>query len=169
MTQIGGALANILHMLELPDRPAVGLVGLNGTTLQVALQAMAGCSVTVEEGADMSAVPPLDLLVAWEHAGTHGWSALRPGGWLVLLRSRKRWRMQVTLRQPEQPAATRRWLVSPGFYFPYAVVPCSRMALRSHEIATREPGWKRTLRLAAMFLGAPAREFTGEVVAMQRA
>lgn len=169
MPQLGAALANVLLLLDLPDRPTIGHIGLTGTALYATLEPITDRMVDLSGEVDLSGPLELDLVVTNGRHDSQAWEALRSGGWLLVLRDRNGWRKRSVWTAASQAAEVRHWLVSPGFYFPYAIVPYTPVAMRAHELATREPGWKRVIRLAAIFLGSPAREFTGEVVAVRRA
>ncbi len=167
MPQLDDALANILHLLELPDRPSVGQFGMGGMVLTSILRPVVGKVLDLEHAPPPASMRNLDLVVQFEHLHESAAQMVRPGGWLVVYREyRGRW-AQAHSFPPDRVAEVRRWLVSPGLHFPYAVVPQTRVAMRAHQLATRAPGWKRTVRLAAIELGWPAREFTGEVVAVR--
>lgn len=168
MPQLGGALANVLLLLDVPDRPAVGQAGLAGTALYAALEPITDRLVDLTGEIDPPGRRELDLVIARGKYDSQAWQALRSGGWLLLLRDFNGWRKRSISTPASQTAEVRHWLVSPGFYFPYAIVPYTRVAMRAHELATREPDWKRAIRLAAIFFGSPAREFTGELIAARK-
>lgn len=166
MTPLHPALANILHLLDLPERPHIGQLGLSGTELASALAAEPGQVVDLGPAGQP---PPgaLDVVVLWGAEDERAAAALRPSGWLVQFRPFAGRGTKAHSFGRERVTDVRRWLVSPGLHFPYAIVPHTRPAMRSHELATRGIGWKRRIRLVAIHFGWPAREFTGEVVAVR--
>lgn len=167
MPQLDGAIANLLHLLDLPNPPRVGQFGKAGDALSSILTPVVGTLLDLGGPIDSASTSPLDLVVLWGEFDERAARMVRPGGWLAVIRDYQgRWARPHPF-PPSRVLEVRRWLVSPGLHFPYAVVPLSHVAMRSHELATRGPGWKRAVRLTAILLGWPAREFTGEVIAVR--
>ena len=167
MPQFDAALANIIHLLDLPGHPIVGQFGAEDAVLPSLLTPVVGHVIDVGHATTSSPVPPLNLLVQWGGFDERASQLVRPGGWVVVMRDYPgRWAKPHPF-PAARVAAMRRWLVSPGLHFSYAVVPLNRVAMRAHQFATRGPGWKRAARLIGIRFGWPAQEFTGEVVAVK--
>jgi hypothetical protein len=165
MPHPGAALSNLLFLLDLPVTPAVGQAGLTGSPLAEALARVAGEVTDLEGPGAVTASADHDLVVSVGRFAHGAGRAVRPGGWLVVLRDRSD---GVRPSGPRFPATEiRRWLVSPGLEEPRALVPDTRAAMRAYERTTRERGWKRVIRLTAISAGWRVREFSGEVVAMR--
>jgi hypothetical protein len=167
MPHFGAALTNLMLLLDLPSDAAVGQLGLSGTPFYLALLPIVERVLDLDDTALPPTLQALDLVIVREDFDERAWRALRRGGWLVVLRERGARGSDPAPPNGQRATEIRRWLVSPSLAAPLALVPDRYIAMRAYELATRESGWKRMLRLAAIRFGWRAREFTGEVVALR--
>lgn len=165
MSTPGAALVNLLLLLDLPARPIIGQAGLGGTPLLSVLESQSGRLVDLGSFSVHTLESGLDLAILYGAFDMPHRPTVRSGGWVIALRDRDASNRLGTPPFIADAKEVRRWLVGPSLAVPMSIVPLTRNALRAHELTTRDPGWKRSVRLRAIQLGWQPREFHGEVFA----
>lgn len=168
MPHPGASLTNLLLLLDLPARPTVGQAGLDGSPFLRALARLTDRLVNLDHPPEHPGERMLDIVITQGKSHPWIWEVIRPGGWLLEVGDRRRGMGFGTSVPAELVAEERRWLLGPDLGLPHSIVPCTRRALRTHELATREPGWKRGLRLAVIARGWHPNDFGGEARALRR-
>lgn len=157
------ALANLFFLLDLPTAYRVGQIGLHGTPLSRALEATGADLVNLDNNHMKEAIA-LDLLLVQGELDPAVWLCLRPGTWVLQFRDYRVWGRRGILPRRGGKSDSMHWLVSPDLSEPLSVIPNTRKAMLAHERITREPGWKRIVRLGAISLGWRPRHFASEVI-----
>lgn len=165
MSTPGAALVNLLLLLDLPSRPIIGQAGLGGSPLLRVLEAQSGSLVELGNFSEHAPKSELDLAILYGASNLPLQQTVRSGGWVVALGDRDTSKRLGTPPFIADKKDVRRWLVGPSLAEPMSIVPLTRKALKAHELTTRDPGWKRTIRLCAIELGWKTRDFGGEVFA----